>query len=114
MSIKLTDTQLLMLSAAARRNNRCLVAAPNVKAAAGNPKSMAEGRLWVRFDSFATPSANDRYLRGTAAHGRRAAFKGTCATSAEDLCWHEPDRTLATLTDCTDTLTLDVFKKARS
>ena len=34
MSIKLTDTQLLMLSAAARRNDRCLVAAPNVKAAA--------------------------------------------------------------------------------
>ena len=34
MSIKLTDTQLLMLSAAARRNDRCLVAAPNLKAAA--------------------------------------------------------------------------------
>ena len=34
MSIKLTDTQLLMLSAAARRNDRCLVAASNVKAAA--------------------------------------------------------------------------------
>ena len=34
MSIKLTDTQLLMLSAAAQRNDRCLVAAPNVKAAA--------------------------------------------------------------------------------
>ena len=34
MSIKLTDTQLLTLSAAARRNDRCLVAAPNVKAAA--------------------------------------------------------------------------------
>jgi len=34
MSIKLTDTQLLMLSAAARRNDRCLVAAPNVKAGA--------------------------------------------------------------------------------
>ena len=44
--------------------------------------------------------------------GRRAAFKGTRATSAEDLCWHEPDRTLAALTDCTDTLTLDVFKKS--
>ena len=34
MSIKLTDSQLLMLSAAAQRNNRCLVAALNVKAAA--------------------------------------------------------------------------------
>ena len=34
MSIKLTDSQLLMLSAAAQRNDRCLVAAPNVKAAA--------------------------------------------------------------------------------
>jgi hypothetical protein len=34
MSMKLTYTQLLMLSAAAQRNDRCLVAAPNVKAAA--------------------------------------------------------------------------------
>ena len=34
MSIKLTDTQLTMLSAAAQRTDRCLVAAPNVKAAA--------------------------------------------------------------------------------
>ena len=34
MSIKLTDTQLLMLSAAAQRNDRYLVAAPNLKVAA--------------------------------------------------------------------------------
>ena len=34
MSIKLTDTQLVMLSTAAQRNDHCLVAAPNVKAAA--------------------------------------------------------------------------------
>src|SRR5271166_4717632 len=34
MSIKLTDTQLMMLSAAAQRNDRCLVAAPNLKLAA--------------------------------------------------------------------------------
>ena len=34
MSIKLTDTQLIMLSAAAQRNDRCLVAAPNLKVAA--------------------------------------------------------------------------------
>ena len=34
MSIKLTDTQLMMLSAAAHRNDRCLVAAPNLKVAA--------------------------------------------------------------------------------
>ena len=34
MSIKLTDTQLVMLSAAAQRNDRCLVAAPNLKVAA--------------------------------------------------------------------------------
>jgi hypothetical protein len=34
MSIKLTDTQLMMLSAAAQRNDRYLVAAPNLKAAA--------------------------------------------------------------------------------
>jgi Protein of unknown function (DUF3489) len=33
MSIKLTDTQLMMLSAAAQRNDRYLVAAPNLKAA---------------------------------------------------------------------------------
>ena len=34
MSIKLTDKQLMMLSAAAQRNDRCLVAAPNLKVAA--------------------------------------------------------------------------------
>ena len=34
MSINLTDTQLMMLSAAAQRNDRYLVAAPNLKAAA--------------------------------------------------------------------------------
>jgi len=33
MSIKLTDTQLMMLSAAAQRNDRYLVAAPNLKVA---------------------------------------------------------------------------------
>ena len=33
MFLKLTDTQLMMLSAAAQRNDHCLVAAPNVKAA---------------------------------------------------------------------------------
>jgi hypothetical protein len=34
MSIKLTETQLLMVSAAAQRNDRYLVAAPNLKVAA--------------------------------------------------------------------------------
>ena len=34
MSIKLTDTQLMMLSAAAQRNDRYLVAAANLKIAA--------------------------------------------------------------------------------
>jgi hypothetical protein len=34
MSIKLTDTQLIMLNAAAQRNDRYLVAAPNLKVAA--------------------------------------------------------------------------------
>jgi hypothetical protein len=34
MSIKLTETQLLILSAAAQRNDRYLVSAPNLKVAA--------------------------------------------------------------------------------
>lgn len=34
MSIKLTDTQLIMLSAAAQRKDRCLVASPNLKGGA--------------------------------------------------------------------------------
>src|SRR5208283_4605316 len=34
MSTKLTETQLVMLSAAAQRNDRCLVATPNLKVAA--------------------------------------------------------------------------------
>ena len=34
MSIKLTDTQLVMLSAAAQRDDRCLVSAPKLKGAA--------------------------------------------------------------------------------
>ena len=34
MSIKLTDTQLVMLSAAAQREDRCIVAPPSLKGAA--------------------------------------------------------------------------------
>ena len=34
MSTKLTDTQLLMLGAAAQRKDRCVAAPPNLKAAA--------------------------------------------------------------------------------
>jgi hypothetical protein len=34
MSIKLTDTQLLILSAAAQREDRCIAAPPNLKGAA--------------------------------------------------------------------------------
>ena len=34
MSIKLTDTQIVMLSAAAQRDDRCLVAPPNLKGGA--------------------------------------------------------------------------------
>jgi hypothetical protein len=34
MSIKLSDTQLLMLSAAAQREDRCIAAPPNLKGAA--------------------------------------------------------------------------------
>ena len=34
MSIKLTDTQLVMLSAAAQRDDRCLVPPPKLKGAA--------------------------------------------------------------------------------
>jgi len=34
MSIKLTDTQLLMLSAAAQREDRCIAAPPSLKGAA--------------------------------------------------------------------------------
>src|SRR5437868_13839631 len=34
MSIKLTDTQVVMLSAAAQRENRCIVAPPSLKGAA--------------------------------------------------------------------------------
>ena len=34
MSIKLTDTQLLMLSAAAQREDRCIAAPPKLKGAA--------------------------------------------------------------------------------
>ena len=34
MSIKLTDTQIVMLSAAAQRDDRCLIAPPNLKGGA--------------------------------------------------------------------------------
>lgn len=36
MSIKLTDTQLLMLSAAAQRQDRCIAAPPSLKGAAAH------------------------------------------------------------------------------
>jgi hypothetical protein len=41
MSIKLTDTQLMMLSFAAQRTDRYLVAAPNMKVAAAQKRSLA-------------------------------------------------------------------------
>ena len=38
MSIKLTDTQLVILSAAAQRKDRCLVAPPTLKGGAEGRK----------------------------------------------------------------------------
>jgi hypothetical protein len=46
MSIKLTDTQLLMLSVAAQRQDRCIAAPPSLKGAAARKiatKLVAEG-----------------------------------------------------------------------
>lgn len=64
MSIKLTDTQLVMLSAAAQRDDRCLVPAPKLKGAAAQKiagklmaaglvkeiKAMAGAPVWRRDD----------------------------------------------------------------
>ena len=40
MSIKLTDTQLLMLSAAAQRQDHCIAAPPSLKGAAAHKIAM--------------------------------------------------------------------------
>jgi hypothetical protein len=64
MSIKLTDTQLMMLSAAAQRNDRYLVAGPNLNVAAAQKiaakligaglvreiRAKAEAPVWRRDD----------------------------------------------------------------
>jgi hypothetical protein len=44
MSIKLTDTQIVMLSAASQRDDRCLVAPRNLKGGAAH--GSAEGATW--------------------------------------------------------------------
>jgi hypothetical protein len=41
MSIKLTDTQLVTLSAAARRDDRCLIAPKKAERAAASPARQA-------------------------------------------------------------------------
>jgi DNA-binding MarR family transcriptional regulator len=84
MSIKLTDTQLAMLSAAARRGDRCLVAAQNLKGGAMHKvaaklvtaglvkevKAKAEMAIWRRDDAIGQAYA----LKLTAAGAKAIAI----------------------------------------
>lgn len=92
MSIQLTDTQLVMLSAAAQRQNRCIVAPPNLKGvavqkiarklvAAGlakETKAKRDAHIWRRDDAIGQAYA----LKVTAAGLKAIAVED--AVTAED------------------------------
>jgi hypothetical protein len=58
MSIKLTDTQLVMLSAAAQREDRCLVALPKLK---GGALSVANKLISAGFAEEMEAEARPRF-----------------------------------------------------
>ena len=90
MSIKLTDTQLVMLSAAAQRDDRCLVAPPNLKGGAAQKvaakliaaglvkeiKAKAGMPIWRRDEPAGQPHA----LKLTAAGAKAIVIDESLAT----------------------------------
>ena len=77
MSIKLTETQLLMLSTAAQREDRCIAAAPSLKGAAGQKIAAKLVAVGVAQEVKARPRA---YVwRCDEATGQAYALKLTAA-----------------------------------
>ena len=77
MSIKLTDTQLVMLSAAAQREDRCIVAPPSLKGAAAQKIATKLVAAGLAKEIKAKPGAH--VWRRDDANGQAYALKLTAA-----------------------------------
>ncbi len=77
MSIKLTDTQLVMLSAAAQREDRCIVASPSLKGAAAQKIATKLVAAGLAKEIKAKPGAH--VWRRDDANGQAYALKLTAA-----------------------------------
>jgi len=77
MSIKLTDTQLVMLSAAAQREDRCIVASPSLKGAAAQKIATKLVAAGLAKEIKAKPGAH--VWRCDDANGQAYALKLTAA-----------------------------------
>ena len=77
MSIKLTDTQLVMLSAAAQREDRCIVPAPSLKGAAAQKIATKLVAAGLAKETKAKPGAH--VWRCDHANGQAYALKLTAA-----------------------------------
>src|SRR5271165_471646 len=77
MSIKLTDTQLVMLSAAAQREDRCIVAPPSLKGAAAQKIATKLVAAGLAKETKAKPGAH--VWRRDDATGQAYALKVTAA-----------------------------------
>ena len=77
MSIKLTDTQLVMLSAAAQREDRCIVASPSLKGAAAQKIATKLVAAGLAKEIKAKPGAH--VWRCDHANGQAYALKLTAA-----------------------------------
>ena len=77
MSIKLTDTQLVLLGAAAQRKDLCLIAPPTLKGATA--QKVARKLIAVRFVKEVKAKANDPIWRRDEESGASYALKLTAA-----------------------------------
>jgi len=77
MSIKLTDTQLVLLGAAAQRKDLCLVAPPTLKGAAA--RKVASKLISAGFVKEVKAKASDPFWRRDGESGASYALKLTAA-----------------------------------
>ena len=77
MSIKLTDTQLVLMSAAAQREDRCLVASPTLKG--GAAQKVASKLISAGFAKEVKAKSGDPIWRRDEESGASYALKLTAA-----------------------------------
>ena len=90
MSIKLTDTQLVILSAAAQREDRCLVAPPTLKG--GAAQKVANKLISSGFTKEVRPKAGAPIWRRDEESGEDYALKLTAAGAKAIAVAENPER----------------------